>query len=91
MLSKTVRIQDNMALCEMCNEIDQSEFRPFWLAIGSLGTVDELTHSRGIIFWIPPSSLPDQDGYQRWMELWEIMTRPASLERPLPETTRLLQ
>ncbi len=73
MLSKTVRIQANYALCELCNEIDQSEFRPFWNAIDTLGCPGELTKSRGIIFWIPPRTLPDQEAYLRWMELWEIM------------------
>lgn len=86
MLSKTVRVQANFALCELCNDIDQSEFRPFWLALENLGSPDELTRSRGITFWIPPITLPDQCAYQRWMELWDIMKQPPPLptNSPLP-------
>lgn len=91
MLSKTVRIQADFALCELCDRIDQSEFRPHWLALDSLGATDELTRSRGIIFWTPPSSLPDQDAYFRWMELWDIMKRSPLPERPLLETSDILQ
>ncbi len=82
MLSKTVRIQANYAICDLCNEVDQSQFRPFWDAVESLGSVSELTRSRGVIFWTPPTTLPDQDAYQRWMELWEIMrsTDPQGLD-----------
>lgn len=73
MLSKTVKIQANFALCERCERIDQSEFRPHWLALESLGAPDELTRSRGIVFWLPPITLPDQDAYCRWMKLLEAV------------------
>lgn len=74
LLPKVVVIQSNFAICEQCSSIDWSDYRPFWLAIDSLGSPLELSRSRGITFWTPPFTLPDQDAYLRWMELWDIMT-----------------
>ncbi len=78
MLPKAVRIVANYAVCEVCSNIDYSEIRPTWAALESLGSPLELTRSRGIIFWTPPSTLPDIEAYMRWMELWDIMARHSS-------------
>lgn len=81
MLPKVVRIQENHALCEACSLVGWDEYRPFWAALESLGAPMELTRSRGIVFWTPPPTLPDQDAYIRWLELWDIMRGPD--RRPL--------
>lgn len=78
MLPKVVVIQSNCAICEQCSTIDWSDFRPFWLALESLGSPLELSRSRGITFWTPPPTLPDIDGYLRWIELWDIVNGPRS-------------
>lgn len=78
MLPKVVRIQANHALCEACSTIDWSDYRPYWRAIESLGCPLEITTSRGIVFWTPPHTLKDVDGYLRWMELWEIKTEASA-------------
>ncbi len=82
MLSKTVRIQSNHALCELCDGIDNSEFRPFWRALANTGSPGEITKSRGIIFWTPPRTLPDEDAYLRWWELRDIMRTTWATGRP---------
>lgn len=74
MLPKVVTVQADHAICEACSFIDWSDYRSYWDAIESLGSPLEITRSRGIVFWTPPPTLPDQDGYIRWMELWEIMS-----------------
>ncbi len=79
LLPKVVTVQLDFALCDACGTIDWSEYRPFWNALTSRGCTDELTRSRGIIFWTPPSTLPDQDAYLRWLELRDIMRRHAIL------------
>lgn len=78
MLPKVVVVQADHAICELCSSIDWSDLRPSWHALESLGSPLELTRSRGITFWTPPASLPDQDAYLRWVELWEIMRRPRT-------------
>lgn len=84
LLSKTVRIQANYALCERCDGLDNSFYRPFWNALRSRGCTDELTTSRGIIFWTPPTSLPEHDAYLRWHELREIAGRTDPAQRSDP-------
>lgn len=76
MLPKVVVVQSNVAICEQCSHTNWSDFRPFWLALKSRGAPLEITRSRGIIFWTPPASLPDIDGYLRWIELREIRLHP---------------
>lgn len=76
LLPKVVMVQSDFALCEQCARIDWSDYRPFWLAIQSLGSPLELSRSRGIVFWTPPVTLPQHDAYLRWIELWDIMSGP---------------
>lgn len=76
LLPKVVVVQGNFALCDRCERIDWSDYRPHWLAIESLGSPLELSRSRGIIFWTPPITLPEHDAYLRWIELWDIMRGP---------------
>ena len=73
MLPKVVVVQSAFAICDKCSTTDWARCRPYWLAIESLGSALELSRSRGIIFWTPPATLPDIDGYLRWLELWDIM------------------
>lgn len=74
LLPKVVVFQADFALCERCASTPWSDYHRFWLAIESLGKPLELRHTRGVTFWVPPSDLPDQDGYLRWMQLWETRT-----------------
>lgn len=91
MLPKVVVFDGGFAICEICTSIDWSHQQPLWRALDSLGAVGELSRNRGIIFWTPPSSLPDIDGYLRWMELWDIMKRPRTVKRPLGENSDISQ
>jgi hypothetical protein len=85
MLPKVVVIQANHALCENCSTVDWSDIRPAWDAIDSIGSPLEITRSRGIVFWTPPPTLPDQDAYLRWFELWDIM-KSTPLPSPISPT-----
>lgn len=78
LLPKVVVVQGNFAVCDRCEAVDWTEYRPFWLAIESLGSPLELSRSRGIIFWTPPITLPEHDAYLRWIELWAIMRTTAA-------------
>ena len=82
MLPKVVVVQSAFAICERCATTDWSGWRPYWHAIGSLGSTLELSTSRGITFWTPPASLPDIDGYLRWLELWDTMHPDRPARRP---------
>lgn len=78
MLPKVVVVQADHAICDNCSSIDWSDSRAYWDALDSLGSPLELTRSRGILFWTPPATLPDQDAFIRWMELWDIMRTHTS-------------
>lgn len=77
MLTKVVVVQFDFAICEQCSTTDWSAYRPLWRALESLGSPLELSRSRGITFWTPPTTLPDIDGYLRWLELHDIMRHRA--------------
>lgn len=82
LLPKVVIVQGNFALCDRCDRINWTDYRPYWLAIESLGCPLELSRSRGVTFWTPPPSLPERDAYFRWIELWDIVRGPRSTPRP---------
>lgn len=91
MLPKVVVIQSGFALCGNCGTIDWSRCHPYWLAIESLGSTLELSRSRGIIFWTPPPTLPDIDGYLRWIELWDILHPDRPSRRPIHDCQDILR
>lgn len=85
LLPKLVVIQANHALCDFCARHDNTEYRPFWDAIERLAPPLEISRSRGIIFWTPSPSLPDTDGYLRWLHLWNLMIATPQTDRPPDE------
>lgn len=78
LLPKVVVIQANFAVCDRCDRINWSDYRPFWHALESLGSPLELSRSRGVIFWTPPITLPERDAYFRWIELHDLIRHPPT-------------
>ncbi len=98
MIPKTVHVRHNRALCEICVDHDWSRIQPFWNAMADLAGPLEVTPSRGILFWTPPATLPDEEAYLRWLDLWTLScsrsalaadaARVSPLPRLQPQTRR---
>ena len=69
MIPKAVRIALNVATCDRCDHNFNAERLSFFLALESLAGPSEISRSHHVMFWTPPSSLPDVCAFARWLEL----------------------
>lgn len=67
MLPKAVTIADDTAWCDLCWLHDHTEDLALLVAIVNRGFPLDVTTSRGITFWTPPTKLDDQPLLLRWM------------------------
>ncbi len=67
LLPKAVRIHRGICWCDNCPSMNEDAYVNTLLALESRIGPSELSRSRGVTFWTPPSDLSMQDCYIRWM------------------------